>query len=130
MPETKVLCPPHPCDSRWFGTANGLRKPALCPSPLMKEPLLPAGLLWDWDGAGGKYMFQAWPKKPLTMVIGQGWACDHSPPRVFSASALELLKLVDFRGKLPDLSALHMVRDHMQDGDFGLSCLAPGSSYA
>lgn len=40
-----------------------------------------------------------------------------SPPGVFSASALEVLKLADFRGKLPELPVLHMVRDYMLDGE-------------
>lgn len=67
-------------------------------------------------------MSHAWPKKPVAMVTGQEWACDpnwanHSPPRVFSASALELLKLVDFREKPPELSALPIVRDYMEDGE-------------
>lgn len=54
-------------------------------------------------------MSQAWPKKPLATVIAQGWTCDpswanHRLPRVFSASALELRKLVDFRNKPPEFS--------------------------
>lgn len=53
-PEVKVLCPPHPSARRWSATANGFDYPVHhCPSLLVKEPLLPAGLPmgrgWSWQ---------------------------------------------------------------------------------
>lgn len=51
------------------------------------------------------------------MVIGQGWALGQSGPSqgFLCLCPLKLPQLVDFRGKLPELSTWHKVKDYIED---------------